>query len=462
MFDANIYSQRRELLRKTVGSGIILFWGNEEMPMNYPANPYHFRQDSSFLYFFGLDQPGLAAIVDVDQNKDMLFGNDLEIEDIIWMGKQPSMKDRALRVGVNNKHPLNEFENVVRSASKDGRTIHYLPLYRSDSVLKTAALLGVGEKDARNGFSVELIKAIVEQRSIKIAEEIVEMEKAHETTYQMYEEAMKTIKPGLYERDIAGKMEGIVLAAGCHIAFPTILTINGQILHNHYHGNKLEDGRLLVVDSGAESPMNYASDITRTFPVNGKFTPKQKDIYEIVYNAQMSSIKAMKPGVSNKNIHFMAARIIADGLKGMGLMKGNMDDAVDQGAHALFFPHGLGHHIGLDVHDMESYGEDYVGYDKTVTRSDQFGLAYLRMAKSLKTGYVITVEPGIYFIPALIDKWKGEGKFLEFIDYDKVNEYRDFGGVRIEDDILVTEEEHRVLGKSIPKTIDDVEAIMNT
>ncbi|MCK4336450.1 MAG: Xaa-Pro dipeptidase, partial [Candidatus Aminicenantes bacterium] len=358
--------------------------------------------------------------------------------------------------------PLNEFENVVRSASKDGQTIHYLPLYRSDSVLKTAAWLGVGEKDARNGFSVELIKAIVEQRSIKIAEEIDEMEKAHDTTYQMYEEAMKTTKPGLYERDIAGKMEGIVLAAGCHIAFPTILTINGQILHNHYHGNKLEDGRLLVVDSGAESPMNYASDITRTFPVNGKFTPKQKDIYEIVYNAQMSSIKAIKPGASNKNIHLMAARIIADGLKGMGLMKGNMDDAVDQGAHALFFPHGLGHHIGLDVHDMESYGEDFVGYDETVTRSDQFGLAYLRMAKSLKKGYVITVEPGIYFIPALIDKWKGEGKFLEFIDYDKVNEYRDFGGVRIEDDILVAEDGHRVLGKGIPKTIDDVEALMNS
>jgi len=461
MFDRKIYSQRRDVLRKTMGSGIIMFLGNEEMPMNYKDNTYHFRQDSSFLYFFGLDQPGLAGIVDADQDNDILFGDDLEMEDIIWMGEQPSMKDRAFKAGVSTTFPMNRLLPFIQSAAKDGRTVHYLPLYRSEGALKTASLLGKGLAETREGYSEELIKAIVAQRKVKIPEEIAEMEKAHHTTFQMYETAMKTAKPGIFEREIAGKMEGIVLESGCHIAFPIILTINGQILHNHYHGNRLEDGRLLVMDSGAESPMRYAADITRTLPVNGRFTPKQKEIYEIVLNAQESSIKAMKPGVSNKSIHFQAARIIAEGLKELGLMKGNVDDALEQGAHALFFPHGLGHHIGLDVHDMENYGEDFVGYDETVTRSEQFGLAYLRMATVLRENYVITVEPGIYFIPALMDKWKGERKNLDFINFDKVNEYRDFGGIRIEDDILVTDDGYRVLGKGIPKMADDVEAIMN-
>jgi Xaa-Pro aminopeptidase len=304
-----------------------------------------------------------------------------------------------------------------------------------------------------------LIKAVVAQRSVKISQEVEQMEMAHEITYDMYIAAMKMAKPGIYEREIVGRIEGIALASGCHMAFPTILTVNGQILHNHYHGNTLIEGRLLVMDSGAESPMGYASDITRTVPVGGTFLPKQKEVYKIVLRAQETAILNIKPGEMFKDIHIQAATVIAAGLKELGLMKGDTDEAVDAGAHGLFFPHGLGHMIGLDVHDMEDLGEDFVGYNDTVRRSEQFGLAYLRMAKKLEPGHVMTVEPGIYFIPVLIDQWAAEKKFESFIDYEKLKEYKDFGGIRIEDNVQVTEEGRRVLGKSIPKTVEEVEGI---
>jgi Xaa-Pro aminopeptidase len=310
--------------------------------------------------------------------------------------------------------------------------------------------------------SKEFIQAVVAQRNVKIPEEIGQMELAHEVTYDMYIAAMKMAKSGVYEYEIVGKMDGIISASDCHVAFPIILTKNGQILHNHYHGNKLEQGNLLVMDSGSESPMNYASDITRTVPVGGKFTQKQKQIYEIVLQAQETAIQSIKPGTMFKDIHLQSASVIASGLKDVGLMKGDVDAAVQAGAHALFFPHGLGHMIGLDVHDMEDLGEDYVGYDQTVERSSQFGLAYLRLAKKLEPGNVVTVEPGIYFIPALIDQWASENKFDQFIDYTKVAEYRDFGGIRIEDDILVTQDGSQVLGKPIPKTVEEVEEITAT
>ena len=462
MFESSIYSQRRERLTKQLDSGLVAFIGNDETPMNYPANPYHFRQDSSFLYFFGLNQPGLAGLIDLDQGKDILFGDDVDVEDIIWMGAQPAMRDRAQAVGVFETFPLNDFEGYIKKAAEGGRKIHYLPPYRPETVLKLSRILGRDQDDIRSGFCVGLIKAVVEQRSLKIAEEIAEMEAALMVSHRMYLKAMGEIRPGITEQHVVGKMEGVVLEAGCQMAFPTILTVNGQILHNHYHGNIMEENDLLVVDSGAESAMSYASDITRTFPVKGRFTDRQREIYEIVYKAQMAAIGAIKPDVMYKDIHLQTARIIADSLKGIGLMKGDMEQAVAQGAHALFFPHGLGHHIGLDVHDMEDLGEDYVGYDETVERSDQFGLAYLRMAKALKPGHVITVEPGIYFIPALIDKWKAEKKFPEFIDYDQVDQYRDFGGIRIEDDVLVTEDGQRVLGTPIPKTVRELEELVGT
>lgn len=459
MFDAHIYSQRRKKLREDLGAGLVLLLGNEESPMNYEANPYHFRQDSSFLYFFGLDYPGLAGIIDADDGRDVVFGDDVTIEDIIWMGAQPLLKDRALKAGIEETHPSSKLKEILNQAIQQGRKIHFLPPYRPEASLRLDDLLGIKALFAKAYSSTELIKAIVSQRSTKIEEEIVEMEKALDITYEMYATAMKMAKSGVLEQEIVGQMEGIALSAGCLMAFPTILSIDGQILHNHYHGNQLEKGRLIVCDSGAESKMHYASDITRTFPVDGQFTSKQREIYEIVLRTQTSAIEHMKPGVGYKEVHQGAAKTIASGLKDIGLLKGDVDEAVNKGAHAMFFPHGLGHQIGLDVHDMEDLGEKFVGYDEKTQRSEQFGLAYLRYGKELKAGLVMTVEPGIYFIPALIDKWKAEEKFTEFIDYDRVEKYKDFGGVRIEDNVLITENGARVLGKPIPKTVEEVEAL---
>lgn len=460
MFNSSIYTQRRDRLKDQLQSGLILFLGNEESPMNYPANPYHFRQDSSYLYFFGLDFPSLAGVIDVDENRDIIFGNDVDIEDIIWMGFQSSMKERAEKVGVKETFSLDKLEETIQKATRQGKKVHFLPPYRPETELKLSRLLGISPDEVKKNASVELIKAVVAQRSIKIKEEVEEIEKAHAVTYEMHTTAMKMAKPGIYERDIAGRIEGIALSLGSSISFPIILTINGQILHNHYHGNMLEEGRLLVNDSGAESLLHYAADITRTIPVSGKFSQKQREIYEIVLSSQEAAIQSIRPDIKNRDIHLKTAKVIAEGLKGLEIMKGDTDEALQEGAHALFFPHGLGHQMGLDVHDMEDLGEDYVGYDEKTKRSDQFGIAYLRLAKELQPGYVVTVEPGIYFIPALIDKWKGEKKFTQFINYDKVEEYKDFGGVRIEDNVLVTEDGHRVIGKTIPKIPEDIEKIM--
>ena len=462
MFEASIYTQRRLSLKEQLGSGIILFLGNDESPMNYPGNPYHFRQDSSFLYFFGLDSPGLAGIIDVDENRDIIFGDDVDIEDIIWMGAQPSLQERAEAVGVHATQPFKDLAAFLKTGVLKREKIHFLPPYRNDARLKLGELLGIRAARIEEYMSPELIAAVVGQRSVKIPEEIDQIELALETTYEMHTTAMKMAKPGRFEREIAGAIEGLALSQGNGVAFPIILTINGQILHNHYHGNQLVEGRLMVNDSGAETVMHYASDITRTVPVGGRFSQKQREIYEIVLSANQTGIQASLPGVKNKEVHLQAMTVIASGLKDLGLMQGNVEEAVKAGAHALFMPHGLGHMMGLDVHDMEDLGENNVGYDKDIQRSDQFGLAYLRLARELRPGYVMTVEPGIYFIPDLIEKWIKEDKFPEFINYEKVNTYRDFGGIRIEDNLLITEAGSRVLGKPIPKTVEDVEAITAT
>jgi Xaa-Pro aminopeptidase len=457
MFDAKTYAQRRRFLARDLKSGLAVFLGNDDVPMNYAANAYHFRQDSTFLYLFGLDSPGLAAVVDVDEGREILFGDDIDIEDIIWMGFLPSLQERGAAVGVKDTRPSKDLAEVLKEAQAKGRTIHYLPPYRAEHNLKIETLLGLKGEAAKAGISPTLVESVIRRRSVKSAEEVAEMEKAQRTTYKMYETAMRMSLPGIREQDIVGRIDGLAIADGGATAFPTILTMNGQILHNHAHTHKLAKGRLLVVDSGAESPLHYASDITRTIPVGGAFTSRQRDIYEIVLAANEGAIKAVKPGLMYRDIHLQAARTIAAGLKGLGLMKGDPAEAVQAGAHALFFPHGLGHMIGLDVHDMENLGEKNVGYDKSVARSEQFGLAYLRLAKALQPGFVLTVEPGCYFIPALIDKWKAEKKHLDFIAYDKVEKFRAFGGVRIEDNVLVTAAGRRALGQAIPKKAAEVE-----
>lgn len=458
MFDKQVYIDRRAELKKKFKNGLILFIGNDESAMNYADNTYAFRQDSTFLYYFGLDIPNLAGIIDIDENEEILFGYEYSIEDIVWTGPQPRLAELAEAVGVNQALTIDKLKKFLKGKLNKKIKIHFLPTYRGDQTLKLADLIEENPFKLKSKVSKKLIQAVVEQRSIKSEEEVAEIEYSLEIAYQMHTTAMRMAKPGVIERDIAGAIEGIALSVGSGVSFPSIVSRNGQTLHNHYHGNVLREGDLLVCDAGAESLLHYASDITRTSPVGGRFSNKQREIYEIVLTAQKNAINMIKPGVKHVDVHLTAAKIIAAGLSQIGLMKGDLNSAVKAGAHALFFPHGLGHMMGLDVHDMENLGEAYVGYDDKTKRSDQFGLAYLRLAKELQPGFVFTCEPGIYFIPELIDQWKAKKKFKNYINYDKVEEYRDFGGIRIEDNILVTQTGYKVLGRPIPKEADDVEA----
>ena len=460
MFKKEVYIERRKKLHKEIDSGVALFLGNVEASYNYSANTYHFRQDSHFLYFFGLHNPGFAGILDFDSGEDIIFGNDFDIDDIIWMGVQPKVTDLAASVGVNDSRPYTDLLEYISEIISDGRTVHFLPPYRGETIMELTCLLNMPNPKVKESASEELVKAVVKLKEIKHPEEIEEIEKAIATAYDMHTTAMRMAVPGRVEQEIAGTIEGISLANGGPVSFPIILSQDGQTLHNHHHDKVLEVGRMMVTDAGAETSENYTSDITRTVPVGGKFNARQAEIYQIVLDANMAAIEAIKPGIRYRDVHFIAAKVIIDGLIKAGIMKGNADEALKAEAHTLFMPHGLGHMMGMDVHDMEGLGENYVGYDENTKRASTFGTAYLRLGKELKPGFVLTVEPGIYFIPDLINQFHNEGKFTEFVNYDKVETYKDFGGIRIEDDILVTEDGYRVLGKPIPKTIAEVEAVM--
>ncbi|HOZ30982.1 MAG TPA: aminopeptidase P family protein [Bacteroidales bacterium] len=461
MFKPQVYKSRREHLRKLLGEGVYLFLGNNESPMNYRDNTYHFRQDSTFLYFFGLDLPGMAAIIDTEKNKEIIFANDVDIDDIIWMGPQPSVKEIAQKCLISETYPFAKLYDYLKEALKKKRKVHFLPPYRHDNMILLNDLMGINISELKTKASVEFLKAIIQLRNVKEDVEIEEIEKACNIGYLMHTTAMKMAKPGVVEREIAGYIEGISISHGAVPSFPVILTTNGQTLHNHCHDNILKKGDLMLTDAGAQTTMFYASDNTRTVPVGGKFSTKQKEIYQVVLNAINGSIKLMKPGIKYFDVHLAACEIIASGLKDLGIMKGNTKEAVRLGAHALFMPHGLGHMMGLDVHDLEDLGQIYVGYDDVTRPSNIFGTAFLRMGRELKTGYVLTNEPGIYFIPELIDLWKKDKKFQEFINYDKVEGYRSFGGIRLEDDILITDKGSRILGdKRIPISVDEVETIM--
>jgi Xaa-Pro aminopeptidase len=428
--------------------------------MNYPDNVYHYRQDSTFLYFFGLDFQGLAGVVDFDNGEELLFGDDVDIADIIWMGPQVPFRENAAKAGVEKVAPYKKLFTYIADAKQKGRQIHYLPPYRGENKILLEQLLGNPIQQIGKGASLELIKAVIDLRSIKEPGEISEIEKACATGYEMHVTAMKMAQPGVWEQKIAGTIEGIALAGGGMTSFPIILSQNGETLHNHDHSKLLREGKLMLTDAGAESLLHYASDFTRTVPVGGRFTNKQREIYEIVLAANNHATALTKPGTTYLSVHLAAAEVIATGLKDLGLMKGDVKEAVKSGAHAMFFPHGLGHMMGLDVHDMEDLGQIYVGYDDETRPIDQFGTAYLRLGKKLEPGFVITNEPGIYFIPALISKWKNEKINEAFINFDKVEEYLDFGGIRLEDDILVTETGSRILGERVPIDPDDVEQIV--
>ena len=462
MFTAETYIRRREALRNKVQSGIILLLGNNEAPANYPDNTYKFRQDSTFLYFFGHSHPGYAGVLDIETGEDIFFGNDVDIDDIIWMGPQPSIKELAAQVGVQKTMPLTQLREVVGKAISQGRKVHFLPPYRYDNMMWLEALVGIKAPMVKNYASVELIKAVVDLRAVKEACEIQELDLACNIGYEMHTAAMRLCKPGVSEQYITGVLEGIAASYGSMVSFPVILTQHGETLHNHDHSHSLELGRMMLTDCGAERLSSYCSDHTRTVPVGGKFEGRQKDIYNIVLACHDKALDITCPGITYKEVHLEVCKVLAQGLKDLGLMKGNVDEAVAAGAHALFLPHGLGHMMGLDVHDMEDLGQIYVGYDDEVRPSTQFGLASLRMGRRLKEGYVMTDEPGCYFIPALIDQWRAEKKHTDFINYDAIESFKDFGGIRLEDDILITPEGSRFLGeKKIPITIEEVETIMN-
>lgn len=460
LFAPSIYQNRREKLTQKVGNGIAVFLGNHEAPMNYPDNTYNFRQDSDFLYFFGLSIADVAAVIDFDNHQSILFGNDFQIDDIIWMGDQPTLASLAEMIGADETRPLAKLADYIHDAQAKGRKVHFTPQYRGDNQIWLSNMTGINVNNIREAASLELIKGIVDLRSTKEACEIEEMDKACEIGVKMHTAVMRRCVAGVSERELAGLAEGIALSYGNGISFPVILSQHGETLHNHNHNGILQTGNMLLMDAGAEGLMNYCSDYTRTLPIGGKFTTQQKEIYDIVLKSNMSAIDAAKPGMYNRDLHQLSCEIIAQGLKELGLMKGDVKEAVTVGAHALFMPHGLGHQIGLDVHDMEGLGQIHVGYDDTIRPSQIFGWASLRMARELKPGFVVSIEPGIYFIPHLIDIWKNEQKFAEFINYDEVEKYKNFGGIRIEDDLLITETDHRVLGPHLPKGVDELAAII--
>jgi len=458
MFEPKIYIDRRKALKKSFDSGIILLLGNDESSINYADNIYPFRQDSTFLYYFGLDKPYLTALLDLDEDKEILFGDDPTIDEIIWTGKVSSLKDLAGRAGVNEYRPYEDIKTHLKHQGRD-RTIHYLPPYRPEHLLKLQEWLGLEQEQISGRKSIELIKTVVEQRSIKSEKEIELIEEAVNISREMHLEAIRYARPGMKEHEVMSRVHQKALELNGRPAFPIILTKNGQILHNHYYGNTLEEGDIILCDAGGEHASGYAGDLSRSFPVSSHFNDLQRTIYQIVLDAQKAAVDELRPDQLFRDIHLTACIKLAEGLKHLDLMKGDPREAVQAGAHAIFFQCGLGHMMGLDVHDMESLGEGYVGYTDEITKSEEFGLKSLRLGRAVKPGFVVTIEPGIYFIPELIDLWEKDKKHEQFINYSRLEEFRNFGGIRIEDDYVVTEEGCRLLGDPVPRKISEIEEL---
>lgn len=461
LFSKNTYVERRNELKKLVGGGLIVLFGNNDSPANYPSNTYKFRQDSSFLYYFGLHRNGLVGVIDVDNDREYLVGDEIDIDDIVWYGSVTSVAEMAEQTGVAHVASMRELPSIIASAQSQGEAVHFLPPYRFDTKIQIMDLLGIHPSQQKDAASLKLIAAVVKMRTSKTEEEIAELERAAEIGYEMHTTAMRLCRPGVTEQYIGGTVDGIANARGCMVSFQTIATQHGEVMHGNPSTAKLEAGRLFLVDAGAETNENYCSDNTRTTPVSGVFTQKQKDIYNIVVECHDHVLEVAKPGVKWWDVHFAVCRIITERLQQLGLMKGDVEESLKSGAHALFLPHGLGHSMGMDVHDMEGLGQVYVGFDDEVRPSTQFGTNALRFGRRLQKGFVVTDEPGIYFIPALIDDWRKNGTNAQFLNFDKIDEYRDFGGIRIEDDVLITESGCRFIGKKrIPYHVDEVEEFM--
>ncbi|MDR2129933.1 MAG: aminopeptidase P family protein [Odoribacteraceae bacterium] len=461
MFDKSVYVNRRKRLAEQMSGGLVLILGNNEAPANYPANTYKFRQDSSFLYLFGLNHPGFAGVLDVDAGEEYIYGNDVDMDDIIWTGPQPSVKDLAARVGVDRTAPFARLAEALRTAVSAGREVHFLPPYRSYNALLLEDMLDIPHASLKARASLSLIRALVALRSVKEPCEIEEITRGCNIGYEMHVTAMKHARPGEREQYIAGLLEGIAASRGSMVSFPVILSQNGETLHNHDHGQVLTPGRLMLTDAGAETLMHYCSDFTRTVPVGGKFSSRQKDIYTIVLACNTKAMELARPGVTYQWVHLEVCKVLARGLKELGVMKGDVEEAVAAGAHALFMPHGLGHMMGLDVHDMEDLGQVHVGYDEETRPIAQFGTSSLRMGRRLEPGFVVTDEPGCYFIPELIDRWRAAKMHEAFLAYDRIDSFKDFGGIRLEDDLLITRDGALCLGdRRVPITVNEVEETM--
>lgn len=460
MFDKDVYISRRKRLKELVGNGLVLIVGNSESPMSYADNSYNFIQDSTFLYYFGLNSPDLVGVMDVDSDEDYIFGKEFTMDDIIWMGQQRTFKERAKDVGIENFVELEKMKEILKRDKDNERIIHFTNQYRVENSLKISRLLGLSLNEVNEKFSKRLVDGIIEMRNLKRDYEIAELEKATNVTREMHLVAMKNVKVGMKGYELVALLEAVAKKYNATTSFHTICTTNGQILHNHFHGNIFKEGDIVLLDCGARLENGYCGDMTTVFPVSGRFDSRQKDIYSLLIEMFDRAEECTKPGVTNKSVHLEVCKVLVEGLIKREIMRGSVDEIVDAGAHALFFPHGLGHMIGLDVHDMENFGENNVGYDNVTKREIQFGLKSLRMGKELKPGYVLTIEPGIYFIPELIKKWEKEGKFKEYINYEEVKKYLDFGGMRYEGDFLITENGNRRLGDKMPKYDYEIEEIL--
>ncbi len=446
-FEGNVYKSRREQLLEYFDKGKIVLLGNNNSPRNYKDNYYQFRQDSTFLYFIGISMPGLNAILDAETGTCTLYGDEIDIDDIIWTGKLPTLSSIAEQSDIETVRSSGTFKSDLNG------DLHLLPPYRADHQLLIASIDGLN-------VSEKLVDAIVNIRSNKSAEEITLMDQASKISHGMHEHVMTNMKPEMYEYELVGLAKEYAWRHHCNLAYPAILTINGQTLHNHHHHNQLKDGQLLLFDGGIELGSGYCGDITRTTPVNGHYTIKQSEIHHIVEQAYNAAVIASTPGTAFADVHTLAGRTITKGLHALGIVTGDIEEAMAEGVHTLFFPHGLGHMIGLDVHDMENLGEDRVGYDQQHQRSESFGTRFLRLGRKLEPGFCITIEPGIYFIPELIDKWRAEGKWKHFINYEKLESYKNFGGIRIEDDFLITSTSNRRLGGDLSTNAQELEALM--
>ena len=462
MFNKETYIRRRSELKKLVGNGVIILFGNNEAPANYPANGYApMRQDSSFLYYFGQHRDGLVGVIDIDNDEELLIGDDIDVEDIVWMGYTPSVADLAAEAGVSKTAPMKELKALCNDALRLKRPVHFLPPYRFDTKIQIMDLLGIHPSQQKEAASLQLIKAVVKMRATKEPQEIEAIERACDVGYAMHTTAQLLIRPGITERFVGGQVDGVARSLAQGVSFATIFTQHGEIMHGNPSDAKLEEGRLALCDAGCELN-DYCSDNTRTMPVSGKFSQRQLEIYTIVEACHDYVLEVAKPGVKYADVHFAVCRLMTERLKELGLMKGDTDEAVAAGAHAMFLPHGLGHMMGMDVHDMEGLGQIYVGFDEeTRPNLEQFGTNCLRMGRRLEEGFVVTDEPGIYFIPHLIDLWRKEGHCAEFLNFDKLETYKDFGGIRIEDDLLITKDGCRFMGKQrIPYHPDELEAFM--